>query len=316
MLPSVGLSVTVVLDPVKDNTLFENSVNNSNGSGPHIFAGGDNNGLRKRALFAFNIGPPEIPEGSTIEIVSLALHVNRTRGTADSFSLRKLTRDWGEADSSTGRGTGASAQAGDATWNQSMFNSQNSNSPGGDFLGISSGNADLLGSSTTSTFIGPQMIADVQDWLDNPFGNFGWILIGPSSQQTARRIDSREASNASNRPKLTIEFTPGEVDPFEGVDLGGGFFFSDWYGIYNPMFFPWVFHVEHGFQFVFVVTVGEVFLYDLECDEFWWTSSALQPGTFYSFSRNAFIFYFAGSTNPRNFVNLETEEFFSKPAQQ
>ena len=158
------------------------------------------------------------------------------------------------------------------------------------------------------------MAADVQDWLDNPGTNFGWILIGPENSQSIKWFDSREASNMNNRPMLLVEFTPsGFVDPFEGVDLGGGFFFSSWYGIYNPQFFPWVFHIEHGWQFVFVVQVGEVFLYDLICDQFWWPTSAFNPLTIFSFELGQFIFYFQGTSNPRDFVNLETEEFFTKP---
>jgi hypothetical protein len=53
------------------------------------------------------------------------------------------------------------------------------------------------------------MIADVQGWLDDTSTNFGWLLRGSEAGlQTAKRFDSREVSNPSNRPELTIEFTP------------------------------------------------------------------------------------------------------------
>ncbi len=98
------------------------------------------------------------------------------------------------------------------------------------------------------------------------------------------------------------------LDPFEGSDLGGGFFFSDWYGIYNPQFWPWVFHIEHGFQYIFAVETGEAFFFDLESNDFWWSLSSFQSFTFFSFGRGTFNFYFAGSTNPRSFVDLEIVE--------
>ncbi len=35
--------------------------------------------------------------------------------------------------------------------------------------------------------------------------------------------------------------------------------------------------------------------------------------TFYSFKRGTFNFYFVGSSNPRSFVDLQTEAFWTKP---
>ena len=52
------------------------------------------------------------------------------------------------------------------------------------------------------------MVADVQDWLDNPANNFGWIVIGDeSSSRTAKRFDSRENPTEGNRPQLTVNYT-------------------------------------------------------------------------------------------------------------
>src|SRR5262249_11447282 len=58
-----------------------------------------------------------------------------------------------------------------------------------------------------------QMVADVQDWLDAPSANFGWIVIGEeSTPTTAKRFDSRENPTPANRPKLTIVFSPPLTD--------------------------------------------------------------------------------------------------------
>ena len=233
--------------------------------------------------------------------------------------MHRLTNDWGEGTSNAasnriGRseGRGATPRTNDATWNRTHFSSLSWNSEGGDFAVAPSARASVGGGTTS--WSSEQLAADVQDWLDNPGSNFGWILIGPENTHSVKHFHSREASIMDNRPMLMVDFTAvGFVDPFEGVDLEGGFLFSEWYGIYNPTFFPWVFHVNHGWQFVFPIEVGEVFLFDLICQDFWWTTSAFSSLTLFSIDLNNFIFYFRDTANPRQFVNLSTGEFFTKP---
>ena len=53
------------------------------------------------------------------------------------------------------------------------------------------------------------MVADVQQWLDNPSGNFGWILVGnETAPHLTKRFDSREDTVLTSRPKLTIVYSP------------------------------------------------------------------------------------------------------------
>ena len=118
------------------------------------------------------------------------------------------------------------------------------------------------------------------------------------------------SSNRDVTPLPVVE----ESDPFGGIPLGDGWFFSEWYGIYNTAFYPWIFHSEHGWQYIFLPAQSDsVFIYDLEANEIWWTSSTFLPVTFFSFGRDAFIFYFTGTTSPRSFVVLATEVFFTIP---
>jgi hypothetical protein len=52
------------------------------------------------------------------------------------------------------------------------------------------------------------MIADVQDWLDNPQSNHGWLLrCNETDDSTAKRFDSRENFITTNRPVLSVEYT-------------------------------------------------------------------------------------------------------------
>ena len=55
------------------------------------------------------------------------------------------------------------------------------------------------------------MVADVQDWLDNPAGNFGWLVLGDEKPTlTAKRFDTRESANL---PVLTVQYTPPSPPP-------------------------------------------------------------------------------------------------------
>jgi hypothetical protein len=52
----------------------------------------------------------------------------------------------------------------------------------------------------------PELVADVQGWVNNPQFNYGWMLLcdDEATLFTARRFGSREDSNAP--PRLEIEY--------------------------------------------------------------------------------------------------------------
>lgn len=204
----------VVLEPVKDNTIFSESQNLSNGMGVGLFAGRNGAGSTRRALIAFDVAGA-IPAGSTITSAQLLLHVTLSHSGSQMMALHRLTADWGEGTSNStvmGGGMGAQATTGDATWGFRFFNTQSWTTAGGDF--IASASATRTVSTSTPTWGSTAtMVADVQGWLDSPAGNFGWILRGnESASSTAKRFGSSEAS-ATNRPKLTIDFEPPDGDP-------------------------------------------------------------------------------------------------------
>ena len=204
------LLTVIALDPVKDNTLIENSTGSrSNGAGD-VFVGRNNDGNRiRRGLLEFDVAN-NVPAGSTINSVTLTMWLNRTQVGDRLVDLHKVLADWGEAGSS-GRGNGGNAQTGDATWLHTFYNNQLWVTPGGDFSPAVSG-SQLIGTSGangvsyTWNSTG-QMVADVQSWLDNPDLNFGWLLQGDEAQRSSKRFDSSESTNADHRPKLTIDFT-------------------------------------------------------------------------------------------------------------
>ncbi len=216
---------TIVLNPVKDNSLFEDNGGLSNGAGEYLFAGKAATDLARRAVLAFDVASA-LPADATINEVELAIDVTKIRNT-DSwiFELRRLLVDWGEgtSDAEDEEGMGIAATAGDATWVNTFFPGSSWTNPGGDFSGVVSGTKTIgaEGSYTWSTT--PQMVSDVQDWLNNPASNFGWIVIGDESTLgTAKRFNSRENSAPATAPRLTISFDVLIFsDGFESGDLSG-----------------------------------------------------------------------------------------------
>ncbi len=52
------------------------------------------------------------------------------------------------------------------------------------------------------------MVSDVQQWLNSPASNFGWLMKGnESANSQSKRVDSRENSLTGNRPSLFITYT-------------------------------------------------------------------------------------------------------------
>ena len=205
----------VQISPNKDNTLYEDAQGDvSNGAGWYIFVGRTNqlSNYRRRALVAFDL-TESIPDGSTIQSVTLTLHLSNEPflAPARTVALRKLLGDWGEgtSDAIGAEGSGGAAATNDATWLHQFFNSDTWTTAGGDFSGTISGSTtvDNIGFYTVASTA--QMVADVQGWLDNPAANFGWLLLGTESiSQTARRFDSRQNPTVANRPVLTVTFLP------------------------------------------------------------------------------------------------------------
>lgn len=198
-----------------DNTLYEDPAGAlSNGAGTVMFAGMTAGmaqpPLIRRALVFFDIGSV-VSAGATIDSVFLVLQMSRTITGAQTVNLHKVSAPWGEGGSiALGEGGGGdSSQNGDATWIHAFFNTTFWASPGGDFKAAASASRSVAGNALYKWGSTAEMTADVQDWLDNPPTNAGWILIGnESTDTTAKRFDTREHPTKSRRPRLIIYSTP------------------------------------------------------------------------------------------------------------
>ncbi|MEP7107762.1 MAG: DNRLRE domain-containing protein [Ferruginibacter sp.] len=204
---------TLVLNAVRDNTIYQDAPGNSNGKGENLFSGSNALNSPRRALLKFDIAA-QIPAGAVITSVTLTLFCNKTTAGNSDISIHQLLADWGESNSNAmgEEGGGIAAVANDATWVSSFHLSNLWNSPGGDFTATASATTTVGDTGLSYNWTSSQAIADVQNWLNNPSLNFGWILIGNETiSSTSKRFDSRENLNSAQRPQLSVTYDIASV---------------------------------------------------------------------------------------------------------
>ena len=221
----------IVLPELQAATLFgASAANNNSSSGPGIFVGSDGGGNPKRGLIEFNIAG-SLPSNATITSASLSLVLGQVAGsgagnagdqTPRTIRLFDVTTNWaggtngvstpnppGSFPSFSGTGQGFAPNTGDVTWNFSKFNTIPWVTPGGGGDFSSTESADTLVTNALGTYTWgstPQMVSDVQGWLDGTLPNFGWLLKNDSEAvpTSFRAFDT--TLNPELAPKLTITF--------------------------------------------------------------------------------------------------------------
>jgi autotransporter-associated beta strand protein len=233
----VGLGALTQADQVElgayqDATLLGGSdaLTNNSLADPGIFVGTDGEDNPKRGLIEFDIAGA-VPAGSTITGVVLQLTVGQVAGSGgtggpntgpETISLFDESQAWGQptnfAGASTfgGTGHGAAPDPGDATWNYAFYDTTPWTTPGGDWTSSLPDIADASVTGTLSSFTwsSAAMVTDVQNWLDNPSTNFGWILknADETDPQTFRAFWSAQGAAAADdpavAPMLTVTYAP------------------------------------------------------------------------------------------------------------
>lgn len=204
-----ALADTATLEPVKDNTIYETTSGElSNGMGEYIFTGANGSSDARRALLAFNLS--SIPPGSVVTSASLRMEMSRTNNvTPRATSLFRVSQDWGEGGSNAPaqEGAGTTPLTGDATWLHRYYNNVFWPNIGGTYEHSASATLNV-GGLGPYTWTSAAMAADVQEWVNTPGTNYGWIVIGDETGfRTAKRFNSRHYGTAAQRPKLTVIYT-------------------------------------------------------------------------------------------------------------
>lgn len=216
---SSGHAAVINILPGMDDTIYAEQLDNNNGAATQMAVGRRNNATElRRGLLWFDIAS-ELPAGVTIVDVILTMSQPPVgQPAAQRVDLFRLTAPWQEGGNSTANppAGGAPATNGSATWRYSAFNTTEWTTPGGDFDPLSRAFAMVHGDSidTVHTWSSALLVTDVQNWLDNPGQNHGWIAIGvESANNLMRRFYSREAAGGpvvadDIRPALTITYIP------------------------------------------------------------------------------------------------------------
>ncbi|MCA9240835.1 MAG: DNRLRE domain-containing protein [Planctomycetales bacterium] len=217
----------VVVLAAKDNNIYEDGlggVNESNGRGDFLHAGTNGQGQMVRALLAFDLSG--VPENAQITSVQLTLTESTPNSHAGTVNLHRVLADWGEgnSDAPSGEAQGTPATVGDATWTHRFFSTETWTNAGGDFVAEASASRIIpVDGISFPTWSSPQMVSDVQSWVDDPGSNFGWLLRLEDEASSAIQFHSRDNTESPQPPILEIEFDtpaglPGDYNGDDVVD--------------------------------------------------------------------------------------------------
>lgn len=218
----------IELGAAQDATLLGGSDATTNNSlaDPGIFVGTDGEGNPKRGLIEFNIAG-SIPSGATITGVTLQMTVGQVAGSGgggsggtsgpETISLFDESQAWGQptnfpgATTFGGTGHGTAPDPGDATWNYAFYSTTPWTIAGGDWSSSLTDIADasVTGTLASFTWSSAAMVTDVQNWLNDPSNNFGWVIKNADETdiRTFRAFWSAQGAAANDDPALAPELT-------------------------------------------------------------------------------------------------------------
>ena len=145
-----------------------------------------------------------------------------------------------------------------------------------------------------------------------------WFLVKGAGFVKTRQVQSSALPATPENTSYDVTLTaiaaagassePGGHPSLLGaVALGGGWKWSDWLGYFNDSGTPWILHTEHQWLFCAGTDPGNVWLWAPDLGWLW--TSAMDYPNLYSEERGHWIWYLVGSVDPRQFVDLATEQW-------
>jgi hypothetical protein len=213
-ISNLAVAEVVTLTPSKDRTLYENPAEaRSDVVELPLHVGLSEAGFARRSVLAFDL-VGQVPPGSQIQSAALTLHASRTRRGVQAVYLSTLRSSWAE---------GPAPGENDDSWTNRSPSGPAWVHPGGDYESPIVTACEITDVGCYTWGPTARMTQTVQQWVNNPASNFGWILIGVDSLgAVAKQFDSRENPDPQTWPTLTIHFTrlAGYLPPVQG-DLNG-----------------------------------------------------------------------------------------------
>jgi glucose/arabinose dehydrogenase len=198
------------LPAAADAFINSGAPDNNAGANAWFDAGTDGTGSVRRGLIRFELSA--VPPGSVITSAVVQLTVIKVPGfgaVSSTFDLFRLTSGWSEGAQSGS--SGASALAGESSWNARMESLLGWSAAGADSdraAAASASTAVGASSGTAYSWTSPGIVADVQFWVDHPSLNAGWLLKSESEStfRSVRGFAARE--NGSGAGTLQVGYTP------------------------------------------------------------------------------------------------------------
>jgi len=208
--PPDAHAATIILPVMADTFILSSAPDNNAGGNTLLNLGTDGQGGVRRGLLRFDLSA--IPAGATVTSAVLRLTVVRIPfgGPMNSnFKLYRLLADW--SGGTQAGNSGAPATEGEVTWNSRQHGTGGWTDPGaaGDAESTASASQFVNSiSGVTYEWAGAGVTRDVQDWMNEPGSNFGWLLRSDDedSRRTARAFAALE--NGSSFGTLEIGYTP------------------------------------------------------------------------------------------------------------
>ena len=188
-----GVLPTVAYTGTQDSHIASSAPDASFGVSTTLMADGEPDDLA--AILRWDVS--SLPPGTAVQAASVTVSV--TNPSEDVYELYEVKRDWVETE---------------ATWANpwQQPGAQGSGDRGADVLGMIS--ARVTGSYVIN--LNDSGIALVQRWVDDPPTNFG-VIVADYGAHDSVQFDSREASSAISRPKLSLLAL---VSPYSALVIG------------------------------------------------------------------------------------------------
>ena len=210
-----GNAATNNFIPVADTSLLEVSPTNNLGGYQGMNAGTTQNGPRTRSLLRFDF--TTFPTNTVVQSATLTVQV--TQQPIDgydftAFGLRRMFRPWGEGNKNpvSQPGQGLPAAPGEATWLDAFYPTNQWGTPGG-LEGVdysqNESSFEIIYDVAGSPYVfpsTPEVVDDVQLWINKPATNYGWMLrcADEFPRFTARRFGTRESGDTA--PVLELKY--------------------------------------------------------------------------------------------------------------
>ncbi|MDI1258675.1 DUF4347 domain-containing protein [Aquabacterium sp.] len=145
---------------------------------------GTPNDMQTLIRFDNIIGAGQIPAGSTITAATLTVYVTN-HDAGDNVTIHQMLINWTEASTFSSLGSGVATNNVEAS-STGLYTLDAGTSGSVDFTGLAS---------------------SVQAWV-NGQANYGWVIVTGASNADDWTIVSSEGATSTQRPKLTVTYTP------------------------------------------------------------------------------------------------------------